>query len=162
MGTRARIAVKHPENGTFASIYTHWDGYPSHHGPVLLEAYPTYDEVCALMALGSLSTLGRRLGEKHDFDMHYKEREAKFGASVCVSYGRDRGEKDTEAQTCDTLDELKELTEQAGGEWLYLFDNGTWYCAEGGVGFFGMPTGVTPGELEKLTDVVAKEKQEAN
>lgn len=161
MGTRARIAVKHPTNGTFASIYTHWDGYPSHHGPILLKHYDTFEKVCELMALGDLSVLGERIGVKHDFNTSYQQRKDELG-DICVSYGRDRGEEGIEAVVSDSLDSLKELTQDCGGEYLYLFDNGVWYCAEGGVGFFGMPASEAPGELLKLADVVAEEaRQEA-
>lgn len=150
MGTRARIAVKHPVTGTFASIYTHWDGYPSHHGPILLQHYTTYDKVCALMALGSLSVLGASIGQKHDFD-----RRGDF--DDCTAYGRDRGEEDTEAMTSDTLQELNALTQDCGGEYLYLFQDGAWYVAEGGIAFFGMPADKLPGDLKPLSDVVAAE-----
>jgi hypothetical protein len=160
MGTRARIAVKHPTNGTYASIYTHWDGYPSHHGPRLLKGYTTSEKVCELMALGDLSTLGEEVGVKHDFDTSLQLRQDELG-DICVAYGRDRGEDGIEAVISDSLDALKELTQECGGEYLYLFDNGVWYCAEGGIGFFGMPASEAPGEMRKLADVVAEEQQEA-
>ena len=38
MSTRARIGIVRP-NGSILSIYTHSDGYISHHGPILLEHY---------------------------------------------------------------------------------------------------------------------------
>jgi hypothetical protein len=60
-------------------IYTHSDGYPSHHGKILLEHYNTDPSVNALLALGDLSIL----------------RET---PATCVAYMRDRGEKDCEAK----------------------------------------------------------------
>lgn len=155
MGTRARIAVKHPTLGTYASIYTHWDGYPSHHGPRLLEHFNTFEKVCELMALGDLSSLGRQIGQKHDFDTHGNEHR-----DWCCAYGRDRGETGIEAVTSNTLEDLKALTQECGGEYLYLFDNGTWYVAEGGVGFFGMPSSAAPGDMRKLEDAVAEQELE--
>jgi hypothetical protein len=151
MGTRARIAVKHPNAEAYASIYTHWDGYPSHHGPILLNHYNTLDRVYALMALGDLSSLGGSLGSQHDFD------NAPDG--VCNAYARDRGETDVEARVSNSLEDLKALTQETGGEWLYLFDDGTWYCAEGGFAAFGLPATDAPGQLEKLADVLAAEAQ---
>lgn len=152
MGTRARIAVKHPINGTYASIYTHWDGYPSHHGPILLEHYSNVEAVFNLMALGDLSSLGRSIGTKHNFD--------RAPEGECNSYSRDRGEPGTEAIESATLAELKALTQDCGGEYLYLFDDGIWYVAEGGVGFFGAPASEPPAELRPLAEAVAEEKQE--
>jgi hypothetical protein len=38
MSTRARIAIEN-DDGSFTSIYTHWDGYVGHHGPILLNHY---------------------------------------------------------------------------------------------------------------------------
>lgn len=37
MGTRAIIGTAN--DGGFTGRYTHWDGYPTHHGPVLQQAY---------------------------------------------------------------------------------------------------------------------------
>lgn len=88
MGTRARIG-RINEDGTVTSIYTHWDGYPEHHAPILLGAYDTPAKLKKLFALGDLSTLGSELGEKHDFDEPLYNTEKK---DWCKSYGRDRGE----------------------------------------------------------------------
>jgi hypothetical protein len=140
MGTRARIAVKHPSNGTYASIYTHSDGYPSGHGPTLIEHYNTLDKVYALMARGDLSTLDDT-------------------PESCVAY-RDRGELDIDAHTSESLFSLKELTQDCGGEYLYVFDNGVWYVAEGGIGFFGMPSSAPPAEMKLLADVLKAEQDE--
>ena len=56
MATRSRIAIEN-QDGTVLSIYCHWDGYPSHHGPILLENYTTQEKVESLIALGSISSL---------------------------------------------------------------------------------------------------------
>ena len=47
MGTRARIGRINP-SGSITSIYTHWDGYPSHHLPILTQYYATAYRVAAL------------------------------------------------------------------------------------------------------------------
>lgn len=59
MSTNATIIVQRPGSNPpeFASIYTHWDGYPSHHGKILLENYDTHNKVVELIQLGSLSEL---------------------------------------------------------------------------------------------------------
>src|SRR4029450_988789 len=57
MATRARVGVRN-EDGTVTSIYTHWDGYPEHHLPILTEAYATEERARALIALGDVSIRG--------------------------------------------------------------------------------------------------------
>ena len=56
MGTRSRIAIRNADN-TYLSVYCHWDGYPSHHGPILQEHYNSEDKVRALLAGGDFSSL---------------------------------------------------------------------------------------------------------
>jgi hypothetical protein len=154
MGTRARVAIENDDH-SYTSIYTHWDGYPSHHGPILLGHYNTADKVRELLALGDLSSLGEKIGRKHDFDARDEEAD---GLSVCTAYGRDRGETGVSARQSLSIGELSKLTQDTGGEYLYLFKDGAWYVAEGGVAFFGMPADKEPGALQPLQDVVKKEE----
>lgn len=88
MGSRSNIGILEP-NGSVTYIYCHWDGYVSHHGPILRDHYTTERKVRALIALGSISSLGAELGEKHAFDGPHD--------GVCNVYGRDRGESDVDA-----------------------------------------------------------------
>ena len=44
-------------DGTCSVIYTHWDGYPSHHLPILREHYNTVQKVLELIELGDISEL---------------------------------------------------------------------------------------------------------
>lgn len=114
MGTRARIGVKNAD-GTITSIYTHWDGYPGHHGPILLDHYATDDRARALVALGDASSLGPAL-ETNGPHSYEKPQEG-----VTVFYGRDRGEKDVSART-HAANEWPD----SGAEYHYLFDGKTW------------------------------------
>jgi len=109
MGTRSTIAIQN-EDGTVTGIYCHWDGYLSNNGRILEENYTTEESVRELIALGDLSSLGKTVGTKHDFDA------APDG--VCNAYGRDRGEKDVDAQTCA---DWAALLEAFGQEYDYLF-----------------------------------------
>lgn len=78
---------------------TTWKGITVHHGETvertgrtLLAHYADPEEAAALVALGDLSTLGERLDPvdpSHSFE--------KPEEGTCVAYGRDRGEKGTEA-----------------------------------------------------------------
>lgn len=56
MSTRANIIRKNLDE-SFDLIYTHHDGYPSHHAPILLECYSYGSIVGSLLALGNLSVL---------------------------------------------------------------------------------------------------------
>lgn len=118
MSTRARVGIVEPD-GSVTSIYTHWDGYPDHHGPILLNHYTTEERVRALLALGDLSSLAENIGEKHDFNNRPD--------GVCNAYGRDRGEAGTDARHSASVDDLKNIAE----EYTYLFRPGIgWQVAD--------------------------------
>jgi len=123
MATRSRVGMKLPD-GQILSIYVHWDGYPEHHGPLLLNHYNQHDAVKKLMSLGDLSSLGERLGERTDFD--------RPDNGQCVAYGRDRGEVETDAQVHDNLTSFLDAGRECGAEWFYLFDGKKWKCSSGG------------------------------
>lgn len=103
MSTNATIIIQRPGSNPpeFASIYTHWDGYPSHHGKILLENYDTYEKVVELIELGQLS----ELHETPD---------------ACVSYHRWRGE-DKDITVSSNLDDHADM------EYAYLFKDGAWF-----------------------------------
>jgi hypothetical protein len=147
MGTRARIAIAN-DDGTFESIYTHWDGYPSHHGVILRQHYTDPAKVRALIALGDLSSLDNEIGTQHSFDS------APLGE--CNAYGRDRGEEGVEPVKSDDFEALCALTQNCGGEYLYVFKFGQWYVAEGGIAFFGNPASKAPEFLESVDVVLAR------
>lgn len=90
MGTRSTIAIQN-EDGTVTGIYCHWDGYLSHNGRILQDHYTDEAKVRELIALGDLSSLGENIGTKHDFDNAPR--------GECNAYGRDRGEKNVDAET---------------------------------------------------------------
>lgn len=86
MSTRSVIAKKTTEG--YDAIYCHWDGYPSHHLPILTKHYNSDEKVDRLLENGSLSSLDEKCDkpEGHGFDNPIK--------GYCVYYGRDRGEKE--------------------------------------------------------------------
>ena len=59
MATRSGIGYKLP-NGDIKACYCHWDGYPGHQLPILVKHYQTLEEVEALVAPGSMSSLRTR------------------------------------------------------------------------------------------------------
>jgi hypothetical protein len=113
MGTRANI-VRANADGSYDLIYTHWEGYPEHHAPILLENYSSDNAVDGLLKLGDLSTLGPSLGTKHPFDQP--------DTAVCTAYGRDRGETGTEVKHYKDLKALEEYLNDSWTEWVYVWN----------------------------------------
>jgi len=97
------------------SIYCHWDGYPSHNGKILLEKYNSQEQAEKLINLGDLLLLDDNADkpEGHTFD-HPVE-------GYCVAYGRDRGEKDTEARTYKNVEEIDEQ------KYNYYWNDEKWF-----------------------------------
>jgi hypothetical protein len=101
------------DDGSITGIYCHFDGYLSYVGRILAEHYTDAAKVDALMALGDLSALGEEIGEKHDFRNCPK--------GQCNAYGRDRGERNVDARTFETMRAFADDYEYA-----YLFVDGAW------------------------------------
>lgn len=122
MSTRSDIIVKRAD-GKWARIYVHFDGYPSHHGPILLGHYADQAKADALVALGDLSSLdiSTDAPEGHSYDNRTP------GHSV--AYGRDRGETGTEATVGDTLADVWP-DEDTWTEYTYVYDGGVWSYGE--------------------------------
>lgn len=114
MSTRSTIAIVNADK-SITGIYCHFDGYPSHHVPILTEHYATEEKVRELIALGGLSSLAESIGEKHDFD-HRPD-------GVCNAHGRDRGEEGTDAYTWP---ERAAFEDAATHDYAYLFENCRW------------------------------------
>jgi len=121
MATRSRIAIE-DQDGTVRSIYSHWDGYPEHHAPILLEHYTTQEKVESLIALGSISSLSPETeipeGVSHNFENP--------ADGIVVAYHRDRGEE-LSIKAHGSVDEFaKSDIEEYGyvftaaGEWLFV------------------------------------------
>jgi hypothetical protein len=120
-------------DGTIKAIYCHWDGYPENNGKILMEHYTDPKKIEALIGLGSLSSLGPELGEKHPFDERHDE--------WCTAHHRDRDEalevdnhKNVDFYLCGKNDSC------GGGEWRYLWDGTQWLGArEDGDTFVPIP-----------------------
>ena len=117
MSTRSTIGIY--DNGKITAIYCHNDGYIKHNGEILQRFYTTKEDVEELIALGDLSILGKRIGEKVDFnkmafDPIYRD---KYDGQ-CVAYHRDRGEE-FHQRIADDLTIMDE-------SYNYLFRDGKW------------------------------------
>lgn len=109
MGTRSRIGCRQPD-GTIRSIYVHWDGYPTHMAPKLVNLYSDFDTLTRLMDRGDRSTLE----DTPEQGMAYE----------------DRGE-DCPALVSDNREEFNDI--DYGEEYMYLYEPETreWLCNDG-------------------------------
>jgi len=111
MATRATIALEFAD-GTVQEIYSHWDGYISGVGSILLEHYKTPQSVAELLAQGDLSSLGVNLDET-------------------VFYARDRGETGVSARRYDSYKEYLQNADFQGYD--YIMREGVWYVNRSGL-----------------------------
>ena len=107
-GTRWNVGVAMP-NGKVTAVYGHYDGYPEYVGKLLKQHYRNPSVIKQLIKLGKqgISTLGKKIGKKHDFNMPYDEKQ-KLGYTTF--YGRDRGEKGNMSSTFKNREEYAKNT----------------------------------------------------
>ena len=117
MSTRSYIAIK-TNNGKYLTVYCHYDGYLSYVGTVLQKYYTDPVRVFRLVHSGDMSRLAPRICPAED-SAHCFEHPDK---DVCVFYGRDRGEQETEARYLKP----EELFDPKNWiEYVYIFDPDT-------------------------------------
>lgn len=120
MSTRSFIAMELENGKGYRGVYCHSDGYPSWNGRMLHQHYTDPVKLAALLDLGFLSCLGMGLGEKHDFRDRYDK-------AITTAYGRDRGDKDCEAEHCHSLLQLIQVARDMDAVYLYVFSRaGEW------------------------------------
>jgi hypothetical protein len=124
MATQATIA-RHNTDGTFDTIYVHYDGHLGHTFRILREHYATPASVDELLELGDLSVIAEHADPGPGQDYHSFETPAK---DVCIAYHRDRGESyaKTKAQRVPLL------TSGETAFYTYVWSNGQWYAFAGG------------------------------
>ena len=155
MGTRSRIGVMHGDK--CKSVYAHWDGYLSGNGEILQKHYDSA-KANHLVALGDLSSLASKIGEKHEFSNpnSYGSAEAeawdkKFD-DMTTFYGRDRGEKDVDFRVSESFEDFLELVDGCGAEYFYVMKDDVWYC-----GAIYAVEGMLPNTLYVLQEQLAKQ-----
>ena len=149
MATRSNIAYKTAE-GKIRSVYCHWDGYVANNGKILLENYTDIEKIEALVALGSISSLGTELGEQQDFMDRDTQKD-----EWTLAYHRDRGEELHVSEYADIPSWIDDMEEYAylwnGKEWL-VNDHGA--TAEG-FPVFDLLSTVVPIELARMEQRIA-------
>jgi hypothetical protein len=150
MATRSNIAMKTKE-GKIVSVYCHWDGYVANNGKILLENYTDIDKIEALVALGSLSSLGFVIGEQQDFNDRDTCKD-----EWTLAYHRDRGEELSIQEYDDIPSWIAEMEEYAylwnGQEWL-VNDHGA--ADEKGYPIFDLLSTLVPIELAAMEQRIA-------
>lgn len=112
MATRSTIALEYAD-GTIKQIYSHWDGYLSGVGNILLNNYKTPEDVNELISFGDLSSLDDTI-------------------ESTVFYARDRGETGVCARSfSDYNDYMRNGDFQS---YNYIMREGIWYVDRGSDG----------------------------
>ena len=107
MSTRSTITAR-LRDGTYRSVYCHWDGYPHGVGRKLQKYYNTQDLTEELTSLGSLSSLGESL--KHT-----------------IAHHRDRMESWADCSPGVGATYMEALTGVGPQEYDYLWDGTRWH-----------------------------------
>jgi len=123
MATRCAIGIMNADN-TITAKYSHYDGYPSCTGRMLIEHYESIPKIREMIELGDQSYLAPEIfpeGDTHSFDTPEK--------NVTVFYGRDRGEPDTDPKTFNGISEFFYYYEDAV-DYLYMYNptDKMWKC----------------------------------
>jgi hypothetical protein len=114
MSTNATITLKN-DDGSYDSIYVHYDGYLEHVGSVLKEHYNTLDKVKALIALGDLSSLdiSTEMPENHTWIIPIK--------GHCIPYSLRDEDRPTIRYDNDVV-----MKNDCNLQYNYLFEDGVW------------------------------------
>jgi hypothetical protein len=130
MATRSAIALQLP-NGSLSAVYCHWDGYPSHHLPILTGHYGSAKAAAALIRPGDISILrtrsvwdsgsvlrdaaGEVLTDAEGYWRHNVDREAQ------PLYYWERGDSDIKPRRFADLDALAAWADGSGCEHVYVY-----------------------------------------
>ncbi len=112
MATRSNINVKVGE--VYHCIYCHWDGYPSHHSPILTGHYNSQELAEKLVSYGDISSLAESCEqpEGHSYDSP--------ADGYTTYYGRDRGGTNVDFKVRTSPLEQEEYS--------YTWDGEKWLC----------------------------------
>lgn len=142
MSTRSYIGTARKDGKIDRLIYCHYDGYPSHHLPILQGYYNSLDLADALIDLGGISSLGTTINpsplvKEYGFDYETNpafralpEEEKRLliimdrdSEEYTRAYHRDRGEA-LEIFEHPTVNDIQD----SWADYFYLFIDGTWHC----------------------------------
>jgi hypothetical protein len=152
MATRSAIAYATPKG--YRAVYCHWDGYPSHHMPILQQHYGTADAVRDLIRPGDISCLRTRntwqtgatlrdpSGEVlTDSEGNWRSVDDRDAQPL---YFKERGETDIASRFFRSLQTLAAWADGCGCEHVYVFTGDQWQHSLIGCGPDGSAS-VAPG-----------------
>jgi hypothetical protein len=106
-------------------VYCHYDGYLEYVGRALLMYYQDSIKVNRLISMGDMSCLGAAIGDKHAFNDRSNYLDDGI-AEQCTFYERDLGEENVSFRTFQNEQDFVDNF-NAGEEYFYLYDRGTWF-----------------------------------
>ena len=129
MATRSAIALETPRG--LRAVYCHYDGYPSHHLPILQARYGSARKAAALIAPGDISCLrtrstwqsGATLRDAHGDPLTDSEGNwrSEGDRDAQPLYYLERGEKDVAPRRFANVDALTDWADGCGCEHVYVF-----------------------------------------
>jgi hypothetical protein len=130
MATRSAIALQRPD-GSLRAVYCHWDGYPSHHLPILQAHHNSARAAAALTRPGDISCLrtrslwdnspalrdaaGEVLTDSEGYWRHQHDRDAQ------PLYYHERGEQDVAPRRFADLPALMAWADGCCCEHVYIY-----------------------------------------
>jgi hypothetical protein len=111
MATRSAIGYQLP-SGRIKAVYCHWDGYPSHQVPILIEHYNTISKVRDLIKPGGMSSLRTK---------ETWERIGEDARDPQPLYYHERGEKDVGPKIAKSIEDSTKFWNDVWCEHLYVF-----------------------------------------
>lgn len=112
MSTNSYICIE-KEKGVYEGVRCHWDGCLDYNGVILYEHYQDREKVEKLISLGDMSCLGENVDPNPNKPHSFNEPQD----DVCVFYGRDRGESETEPKEV----KLEKLNDDFWIEYIYVY-----------------------------------------
>jgi hypothetical protein len=124
MSTRALVARQNA-NGSVQYTSINFDGYLSHVGMLLLQAWITDAALDALFAEGKVSSLGRVMGVRHDGSKFPPEPGTD---DYTIFYHRDRNQsrEETQSLTAESFDAMLATKDAEGVPYVYLKRDDQW------------------------------------
>ena len=117
MGTRSRIGITLKDQKTIASVYCHYDGYPSFNGKMLKQHFNTESKVRELIDGGDISSLWTNAGWNNE-----------TLPETGPLYYSSRGEDCPPETNKDAIEFLVNARDNSDAEYCYIFKDGEWVC----------------------------------
>jgi hypothetical protein len=112
MSTRSRIAVQ-DSDGSYLSVYHHFDGYPEGLGITLQQHVPTFDKGWRLVAGGDISYIDWETGNVKYYAKRSEWDNPRGGSSEAW--------EDVKPAVSKSFEDLLDVTNDSNGCYLYVY-----------------------------------------